>query len=210
MSSSYNLFLKHSILLNSSAITPSIKHLLIINGLSFVALNTPQLQDFLFFNFALWPLGSGAFAPWQFISYMFLHGSLGHIFFNMFALWIFGTAIESVWGTRRFVIYYFTTGVGAALLHMMIAGGSPVIGASGAVFGILLAFGMMFPERRIFLLLIPVGIKAKYFVMMYGAFELMMGISSLQTGIAHFAHLGGMVVGFLLIRLMKLPTNIEA
>ena len=192
----------------NSAFTPAVKHLLIINGLSFLALNTPALQNLLFFNFALFPIESGMFRPWQLITYMFLHGGLFHIFFNMFALWIFGTAIESVWGTRTFALYYFAAGVGAAIIHM-ITTGSPVIGASGGVFAILLAFGVMFPNRRIYMLLIPVGIPAKYFVIIYGVFELMMGISNLQTGIAHFAHLGGMVVGFILIRLWKLPTDLE-
>jgi len=162
-------------------------------------------------TFALFPPNSEFFQyfrPWQFVTYMFLHGSLGHIFFNMFALWMFGTAIESAWGTKTFTLYYFGAGIGAALLHMLLTP-SIVIGASGGVFGILLAFGMMYPERRIYMILIPVGIKAKYFVMLYGAFELMMGISSLQTGIAHFAHLGGMLVGFALIKIWKLPTNLD-
>ncbi|MCH8567979.1 MAG: rhomboid family intramembrane serine protease [Balneolales bacterium] len=191
-----------------SGFTPAVKHLLIINGLFFVAFNTGVLRELLFFNFALFPFSSDLFRPWQLISYMFLHGGFGHIFFNMFALWIFGTAIEDAWGTKRFVQYYFIAGLGAAVIHMLITP-SAVIGASGGVFGILLAFGMMFPERRIYMLLIPVGIKAKYFVVLYGALELMLGISSLQTGIAHFAHLGGMVVGFLLIKYWKLPTDLE-
>ncbi|MCC5932809.1 MAG: rhomboid family intramembrane serine protease [Candidatus Cyclonatronum sp.] len=192
----------------TSAFTPAVKHLLIINGLTFLALNTPALQNLLFFNFALFPIESGMFRPWQLITYMFLHGGMFHIFFNMFALWIFGTAIESVWGTKTFALYYFAAGVGAAIIHM-ITTGSPVIGASGGVFAILLAFGLMFPNRRIYMLLIPVGIPAKYFVIIYGVFELMMGISNLQTGIAHFAHLGGMIVGFVLIRIWKLPTDLE-
>ncbi len=191
-----------------SAFTTAVKHLLIVNGLCFVALNIEGLQQFLFFNFALFPFDSGAFRPWQLITYMFLHGGVWHIFFNMFALWIFGTAIERVWGTKTFAMYYFGAGLGAAIIHMVVSG-SPVIGASGGVFAILLAFGMMFPNQRIFLLLIPVGIKAKYFVLMYGAFELIMGVSNLQTGIAHFAHLGGMVVGFGLIKLWKLPTGLD-
>lgn len=176
-----------------------------------MALGIPGFDEFLLQNFALFPPNSqffDLFRPWQFVSYMFLHGGLGHIFFNMFALWIFGTAIESTWGTKTFTLYYFGTGIGAAVLHMILTP-SIVIGASGGVFGILLAFGMMFPERRIYMLLFPVGIKAKYFVMLYGAFELMMGISSLQTGIAHFAHLGGMIVGIALIKIWKLPTNLE-
>lgn len=148
--------------------------------------------------------------PWQFVSYMFLHASIGHIFFNLFALWMFGQSIENLWGTRRFVTYYFLTGIGAALLHMLVAGGgAPVVGASGAVYGILIAFAMMFPNRYIFLLFLPVPIKAKYFVMIFGALELFNGVTSLTTGIAHFAHLGGMVVGYILIRLWGIKGNHE-
>lgn len=201
-----------------SMFPPAVKHLLIINVICFVALNTPGIGDIIFAYFAMFPWERGIglipgapyiFYPWQLITYMFLHGSLGHIFFNLFALWIFGTAIENTIGTKKFAQYYFLTGVGAGILHFLITGsGAAVIGASGAVFGLLLAFGMMFPNREIFFLFIPVPIKAKYFVIMYGAFELMMGVSSLQTGIAHFAHLGGMVVGFFLIRYWKLPTNL--
>lgn len=132
---------------------------------------------------------------------MFLHAGFGHIFFNLFALWIFGQAIENYWGTKRFVLYYFLTGIGAAMLHMWIGGGgAPTIGASGGVFGILLAFGMMFPNRYIVLLIPPIPIKAKYFVAIFGALELYNGITGTMNGIAHFAHLGGMVAGFILIR----------
>ena len=160
------------------------------------------------------------FHVWQLVTYMFLHGSLGHIFFNLFALWMFGTAIENTIGTRRFVQYYFLTGIGAGIIQLLvninvdpvIMRGAlyfiPTVGASGAVFGILLAFGMMFPNREIFFIFIPFPIKAKYFVIFYGAFELFMGVSSLETGIAHFAHLGGMIVGFILIRYWRLPTNL--
>lgn len=154
---------------------------------------------------ALWPIGSGLFAPWQLVSYMFLHASFGHVLFNLFALWIFGQGIENYWGTKRFTIYYFLTGIGAALLHMWISGtGAPTVGASGAVFGILIAFGMMFPDRYIILLIPPIPIKAKYFVAIFGAIELFSGIMRPDSGIAHFAHLGGMVIGFLLIKLWGL------
>ncbi len=202
---------------------------MIINVVIFVAQQTPGIGEYIHAFFALYPIQSGVgifpadpyqFYPWQFISYMFMHGGIGHIFFNLFALWIFGVAIENTWGTKTFVKYYFFTGIGAAILHMAINIGAdpvmtaagpyfiPTVGASGAVFGILLAFGMMFPNREIYFLLIPFPIKAKYFVIMYGCFELFMGISSLQTGIAHFAHLGGMLAGFILIRAWKLPTNL--
>jgi len=180
---------------------PAVKHLVILNLLCFLALMTPGIGDYLFHYGALWPIDSPRFEPWQLISYMFLHAGLGHIFFNLFALWIFGQAIENYWGTKRFATYYFLTGIGAALIHMWISGGgAPTIGASGAVFGILLAFGMMFPERYILLLIPPIPIKAKYFVAIFGAIELFYGVTGTRTGIAHFAHLGGMVVGFILIK----------
>lgn len=184
-----------------SVFPPAIKNLLIINGLAFFALTTPQLGDFLFMFGALWPLGSPRFEIWQLVTYMFLHGGIGHLIFNLFALWIFGQAIENFWGTKRFVIYYFLCGIGAAIIHMFIGGGgAPTVGASGAVFGILIAFGMMFPERYIMLLIPPIPIKAKYFVMIFGAIELFSGVMRPGSGIAHFAHLGGMIVGFILIK----------
>ncbi|MCW9707165.1 rhomboid family intramembrane serine protease [Fodinibius salsisoli] len=184
-----------------SIFPPAVKHLLIINALCFVALNTPIIGGPLFAYGALWPIGSGHFDIWQLVSYMFLHAGFSHIFFNLFALWMFGQAIENYWGTRRFTVYYFLTGIGAALLHMLIgAGGAPTLGASGAVYGILLAFGMMFPERPIMLLFPPIPIKAKYFVAGFGVIELISGLSRANSGVAHFAHLGGMLVGFILIK----------
>jgi membrane associated rhomboid family serine protease len=200
-----------------SVFPPAIKHLLIINAIFFLALANPFLFYILTEFFALYPLQYGimnipiegrSFYPWQLISYMFLHGSLGHVFFNLFALWIFGQNLENLWGTKRFVLYYFLTGIGAGIIHLLVSG-SPVIGASGAVFGILLAFGMIFPNRHLYILFLPFPVKAKYFVIFYGVMELSLGISSLQTGIAHFAHLGGMVVGYFLIRYWKLRTNLE-
>lgn len=184
-----------------SVFPPAVKHLLIINALFFLARMTPGMDEFLFRYGALWPLGHPLFEPWQLISYMFLHANIAHIFFNLFALWIFGQAIENFWGTKRFTVYYFLTGIGAAILHMFIGGGgAPTVGASGAVFGILLAFGMMFPERYIVLLIPPIPIKAKYFVAIFGAIELVSGVMRPGSGIAHFAHLGGMIVGFILIK----------
>ena len=160
-----------------------------------------MIGQFLFRYGALWPLGSGMFQPWQLISYMFLHANFGHIFMNLFALWMFGQAIENYWGTRRFTWYYFLTGIGAAIIHMFIGGGgAPTVGASGAVYGILLAFGMMFPERPIMLLIPPIPIKAKYFVAIFGGIELVNGVVGTNSGVAHFAHLGGMLVGFILIK----------
>jgi len=200
-----------------SAFPPGVKHLLIVNILFFVAQTTPMVGNILeglfvlfppSFGIGFFPLEPGVFYPWQLVSYMFLHGGLGHLFFNLFALWIFGQQIEAVWGTKRFVTYYFLCGIGAAILHMIVAP-NPVIGASGGVFGILLAFGMLFPNREIFLLFPPIPIKAKWLVIGYGAFELFNGVTSTMSGVAHFAHLGGMVVGFILIRYWKMPTNLD-
>lgn len=191
-----------------SIFPPAVKHLLIINLLAFVALSTPMVSEYLFTYGALWPIESGRFGVWQLVSYMFLHAGFGHIFFNLFALWMFGQAIENFWGTNRFVIYYFLTGIGAALLHMLIGGGgAPTLGASGAVYGILLAFGMMFPNRPIMLLFPPIPIKAKYFVAIFGAIELVSGLTRTNSGVAHFAHLGGMLVGFILIKYWGLKSE---
>jgi membrane associated rhomboid family serine protease len=134
---------------------------------------------------------------------MFLHGTIGHIFFNLFALWMFGQAIENLWGTKRFVYYYFITGIGAGIIQMLVSSGAPTIGASGAVFGILLAFGMMFPNRPIMLLFFPFPIKAKYFVAIFGVFQLLNGIGNTASNVAYFAHLGGMVFGFVIIQYWK-------
>ena len=184
-----------------SIFPPAVKHLLIVNLLVFVALSNPMLYRFLMEFGALWPIGSGLFMPTQLVTYMFLHAGFGHIIFNLFALWFFGQGIENFWGTKRFATYYFLTGIGAALIHMWIGGtGAPTVGASGAVYGILLAFGMMFPDRYIMLLIPPIPIKAKYFVAIFGVIELFSGLMRPDSGIAHFAHLGGMVVGYILIK----------
>ncbi|HCD50882.1 MAG TPA: DUF1751 domain-containing protein [Balneolaceae bacterium] len=191
-----------------SIFPPGIKYLLIWNAIFFLAtINvfvggyTP-LGKFLSDYIVLQPFGHG-FMPWQLVTYMFLHASFGHIFFNLLALWIFGQAIENLWGTRRFLVYYFLTGIGAGLFHLVL-NSNPVIGASGAVYGILLAFGMMFPNRYIVMLFPPIPMKAKYFVAMFGALELLNGMGQTNSGIAHFAHLGGLVVGFILIKLWKI------
>jgi membrane associated rhomboid family serine protease len=152
---------------------------------------------------ALWPLESGYFSPWQLISYAFLHGNFNHLFFNMFAVWMFGTPLEQAWGRQRFIIYYVTCVVGAAVIQLLVqlfeGGIYPTIGASGGVFGLLLAYGAMWPENRIFLLFFPVPVKAKWFVLIYGCIELMLGFTRAMPGIAHFAHLGGMFFGAVLL-----------
>jgi membrane associated rhomboid family serine protease len=149
------------------------------------------------------------FQPWQVVTYAFLHADLFHILINMYVLWMFGMQIEQQWGSRRFGVYFFVCVIGAALAQVLIRWGAPVptLGASGGVFGVLLAFGMMFPERRIMLLFPPIPIKAKWFVIGLGALELFAGVSGGQSGVANFAHLGGALAGLLLIQYWrgKLP-----
>ena len=152
---------------------------------------------------ALWPLGTN-FLPFQVVTYAFLHGSFGHLFFNMLGLWMFGSELERVWGARRYIEYYFASVLSAAAAQLLVTAllGSPypTIGASGGLFGLLLAFAMMFPNRTIMLLLPPIPMKAKTFVMLYGGLELILGVTGTQEGVAHFAHLGGMLGGYLMIR----------
>ncbi|MFA6439109.1 MAG: rhomboid family intramembrane serine protease [Bacteriovoracaceae bacterium] len=184
---------------------PVIKALLISNAAVFLGtiflgnfhVGDFSFGEFLFETFSLRPLGYG-FGLWQLFSYMFMHANFTHILFNMLALWMFGMELEHVWGSRKFFIYYLLCGFGGGLANLLIApmftAVGPTIGASGAVYGILLAFGMMFPDRPIYIyFLLP--IKAKYFVVMYMAFEIF-SVGSMD-GVAHFAHLGGALVGFL-------------
>jgi membrane associated rhomboid family serine protease len=205
------------------------KNLLIVNFLAFIAtwllqLRGIDLSDIGGLHFFM----ASGFHWYQFITYMFLHANLTHIFFNMFALWMFGVVVENVWGPKKFLFYYILCGIGAGLIQELAqyanymienlaayqyvnVGGQQMttdayinlwttIGASGAVYGILLAFGMIFPNERIFIFPLPVPIKAKWFVCGYVALELFMAMSSSGDGVAHMAHLGGMLFGFLLIR----------
>jgi membrane associated rhomboid family serine protease len=170
-------------------------------------------------TFALWPLGANAsiptpdgalaihFAPWQLVSYSFLHGGILHLVVNAFALWMFGPPIERLLGRTPFLIYWFACVIGAAVaqlltLHWTMAGEAlvPTIGASGGVFGVLLAFGMFYPRERIVLLLPPIPMPAWLFVSLYALLELYLGFTSGGSGVAHFAHLGGMLAGLLLIQ----------
>ena len=164
--------------------------------------------------FALWPIGTELTGPagesigfgiWQLVSYGFLHGGLPHLLFNMLALWMFGGAIERLFGSRPVAIYYLACVVGAAIaqlivVHFFTGGIYPTLGASGGVFGLLLAFGMMFPHERIMLLFPPIPMPAWVFVTGYGAIELFLGVTGSQAGVAHFAHLGGMAAGFAIIQ----------
>lgn len=200
-----------------SLLPPVVLALLLINGLVYLAQGF--MGQYLIAVFALWPLGAPdavmtpmgmeevpPFQIWQVLTYGFLHGGMFHLLVNMFALWMFGVALENLWGSRRFAFYFLFCVVGAGLIQLIVATNAaadgtvyPTVGASGGVFGILLGFGMMFPNQLIVLLIPPIPMKAKYFVVAYGAFELWAGISGTVAGIAHFAHLGGMVFGLLLI-----------
>ncbi|MGI9174259.1 MAG: rhomboid family intramembrane serine protease [Rhodothermales bacterium] len=210
-----------------SVFPPVIKNLLILNGLFFLAKYVAVATGagplaFALNAMALYPPGAGdigysifgtrapipGFWPWQLVTYAFLHGNFSHLLFNMFALWMFGVQIENVWGSRRFAIFYFFCVIGAGLVQAFVMWGAPIptVGASGGVFGILLAFGMMFPNQPIYLYFL-VPIKAKWLVIGYGALELFSAITGTQAGVANAAHVAGMVFGFLLIQYWrgKLP-----
>jgi membrane associated rhomboid family serine protease len=152
--------------------------------------------------FALWPIPSGQFMPWQVITYAFLHGDPLHLFFNMFGLWMFGSELERLWGQRRFAHFLLASVLAAAAVQLIITYArsmGPTIGASGALYGLLLAFGMLFPNRTIMPLFPPIPMKAKTFVLVFGIIEFVMGLSG-ASGVAHFAHLGGMLGGWLMIQ----------
>ncbi len=209
-------------------------------------------QEFMLEHFALFFPTSQFFKPWQILTHIFMHGNFGHLLFNMYALWMFGSILEQVWGPKKFLLYYLVTGLGAAALHMGVqwieasslvkeinangieamgalsryrtlmntptvgASGAvygefnvsgfnsmtPTVGASGAVYGILLAYGMLFPNNELRLILTPIALKAKYFVIIFAVIELILGLVG-GGNIAHFAHLGGMIFGFFLVRYWK-------
>lgn len=194
--------------------TPVTFSLLLLCSLLFLAESAGGYT--LFDWFALWPLGSfGAaasagsqFYPWQLLTYAVLHGSPLHLILNLYALWLFGVPLERRWGPRRFAFFFGACVVGAALAHLAVAafaltqGGAvhPVVGASGGVFGLLLAFGLIYPDVELMLLFPPIPIKALWFAVGYGVVELAAGVAGTSAGIAHFAHLGGMLTGYLLLR----------
>ncbi len=253
----------------NTRLTPVVRNLLLINVLIFAAESLLKLDFSTLFG--LHYVGSSLFKPWQFVTHMFLHGGLGHLFTNMFGLFMFGPLLEQVWGEKRFAFFYLFTGIGAGLLYsgvnyyemqelqrtidvykdapsplafsslLSMEGGQrivqhfdsfinsfeanpenpgliqnslaiaqglvslhadiPMVGASGAIFGILAAFGLLFPNTELFLLFFPFPIKAKYFVALYGLYELYAGVHNAQgDNVAHFAHIGGMVFAFVLIR----------
>jgi len=181
---------------------PVVKNLIIINILVYMATSLLPIGHLIEQYCALW-VGLPLFHSYQFVTYMFLHGGFEHIFFNMFALWMFGRTLEYELGSRRFLVYYMACGIGAALIQTAVAYlmGEPmaVVGASGAVFGLLLAFGVLHPDAVIMLLIPPIPMKAKWFVVIYGVIELFLGWRGVGN-VAHFAHVGGMLWGFLLLR----------
>lgn len=229
--------------------TPVVKNILILNVLMFLAQNLyPQYTH----SLELYPIVSESFRPWQLATHFFMHGSIGHIFFNMFAVVIFGVTLERVWGSKKFLLYYLLTAMGAAILHLLvgylrfvsltkhlpedlvnqvlnegpslianmqnysnhalgtlnIVANIPVIGASGAVFGILVAFGYLFPNTELMLLFPPIPIKAKYFVIGYAAIELWLGFSNNPgDNVAHFAHLGGALMGIIIVLIWQRNKN---
>ena len=194
-----------------SSIPPITRALLIANVAVFLAQQFSQ--DTLFVWFALWPLGASSFSPgmpvgflpWQLVTYSFLHGNEFHLLFNMLGLWMFGSEVERVLGRKRYPTYYFVCVIVAGLAQLVTSvasGGPPVptVGASGGLFGLLLAYGMFFPRRIVMLIFPPIPMPAWLFVIVYAAIELYLGVTGTLAGVAHFAHLGGMLGGWLLLR----------
>lgn len=185
---------------------PATRTLILVNIFAFLAQMTTGSAPIIWL--ALWPIGSEigpGFAPWQLVTYSFLHGGVWHLFVNMFGLFMFGSEIERLFGQRWYLTFYFVCVVTAALAQLAVAAVTnappyPTIGASGGVFGVLLAFGMYFPRRTIMLLFPPIPMPAWLFVTLYGLLELYLGITGTAAGVAHFAHLGGMVGAYLMIR----------
>lgn len=193
------------------------KNLVAINILMFIA--TLVNENFMVANFAMFYPASPFFKPWQILTHMFMHGGFWHIFFNMYSLLMFGSILERSLGPKKYLIFYFVTGLGAVALHtgvewlqarVFIANGiaqayqqllvTPTLGASGAIYGVLIGFAMLYPQARLILIFPPIPVKAKWLVIIFAAIELFSGINGIQDGVAHFAHLGGMLFGWLLIR----------
>ncbi len=192
-----------------SRLPPVVKALLVANGLMFVL--EMSYGEPLITALALWPAGASGqahFQPLQLVSYSFLHASLMHLFLNMYALWLFGSRMENVWGSSAFALYYFVCVTGAGLVQLLVSTLSdsyyPTVGASGGVFGLLLAFGMRFPNVILMLVFPPVALPAKWFVTIFAGIELLAGITGTESGVAHFAHLGGLLFGYILIRYWRM------
>ncbi|MBE6228432.1 MAG: rhomboid family intramembrane serine protease [Bacteroidales bacterium] len=182
----------------------AVKHIMIISLCMMIMtyLNEPLMARL----FALNPI-TFIKRPWQLVTYMFMHGNFAHLFFNMYTLYVFGTVLERVWGTRKFLLYYFVTGIGAALVHIgvqwLTGDFALTVGASGAIYGILMGYAMLYPDSTLMLLLPPVSVKAKWLVLIFAGIELLLGVTGTQAGVAHFAHLGGLVFGLFLILYWK-------
>ncbi len=182
----------------SQSTTPVVLNLIIINAIVFVAQlvfdSTWGLTDMI----ALYPYKSGLFKPYQLVTHMFAHGGFLHIAFNMYALWMFGSVLERIWAAKKFLIFYLVCGLAAGLTQMFFVSNGAAVGASGAIMGLLAAFAYTFPNTEFYILPIPFPIKAKYMAAIYAAIDLFGGFSGGGDGIAHFAHLGGLVMGFIL------------
>ncbi|MDA8929763.1 rhomboid family intramembrane serine protease [Bacteroidia bacterium] len=196
------------------------KNIIIINVVMFIGTYFLGYTELFLEQLSLYHFTSENFKPWQLVTHMFMHGydiygsqiepDYTHIIFNMFGVWMFGSRLEQVWGAKKYLTFYFITGLGAAALHMALLSyyayqgvdisNSSVLGASGALFGILVAFAYYWPNTELYIMFIPVPIKAKYLVGGYAAYELIAGVGGFQTGVAHFAHLGGALFGFLLVK----------
>ena len=209
-----------------SNLPTAVKNIIIINVL--VMIMTSLNGDFMYEKFALFYPTSPFFHWWQPVTHMFMHGGFWHLFFNMYTLYIFGTVLERVWGTKKFLVFYFVTGIGAAAIHTCVewiqmqhwlveaAQGSmaaqasihalkmtPTVGASGAIYGVLMGYAMLYPDSVLTLIFPPISLKAKWFVLIFAGIELLTGVTGTGGGIAHFAHLGGLIFGFLLIMCLK-------
>ena len=183
------------------SLPPVTQALIVINAIAFVL--ELLVGDALVGPLALWPLGA-EFRPWQVVTYAFLHANPAHLLFNMFGVFMFGSDLERVWGPRRFLNYYLASALSAAIAQLLVTAVTgavyPTLGASGAVFGLLLAFAIVYPRRMIMPLFPPIPMPAPVFVALYGALELLLGVTGTQSGVAHFAHLGGMAGGYLMLR----------
>ncbi|MBR2608226.1 MAG: rhomboid family intramembrane serine protease [Bacteroidales bacterium] len=209
-----------------SNVPTAVKNIIIINVL--VYLVTSLKGNFMYENFALFYPTSPFFHWWQPLTHMFMHGGFWHLFFNMYTLFIFGSVLERVWGMKKFLIFYFVTGLGAAAVHTGVewlqmthwmsqaAEGSvaaqtsihalkmtPTVGASGAIYGLLMGYAMLYPDAVMSLVFPPISMKAKWFVLIFAAIELFTGVTGTGGGIAHFAHLGGLIFGFILMMYWK-------
>ena len=212
----------------------AVKNIIIVNIVMLVVtmLNRPLMYE----KFALWFPASPFFEWWQPVTHMFMHSGFFHLFFNMYALYVFGSVLERVWGPKKFLLFYFVTGLGAALVHTgvqwieyqsamdMLQSALqpaesdimavrniifvPTVGASGAVYGVLLGFAMLYPDTILRLWFPPIALKAKWLVIIFGAIEIVLGITSTGAGIAHFAHLGGLIFGFILLMYWKKTRNL--